>query len=218
VGIGQPIDGDRIYNGAMDDASGVASLIEIARGFRERGVGLKRTVVFAAVAAEEKGLLGSRYFAVHPTAAADRIVANINLDMYLPIHPLRILTVYGLDESTLGDDIRAAAKERGVEVEPDPEPLRNIFIRSDQYSFIRQGVPAVFFKFGYEEGSAEEKLQKEWLKNRYHAPSDDTRQPVDLEGAAKLNEIIAALTEQVANAEARPAWKDTSFFKRFAVQ
>jgi hypothetical protein len=216
LGVGEPINGDNIYNGAMDDASGVASLLEIARAIHDSGVPLKRSLIFVAVTGEEKGLLGSWYFASHPTVPAGSIVADINMDMFLPLHALRYLEVQGLAESTLGDDIRAVCKAAGVEVQADKEPQRNLFIRSDQYSFIRRGVPALAFKFGYLPGSAEEKLHKEWLKNRYHAPSDDTNQPVDLAAAAKFNDIMRKLTERVADTPARPQWNKDSFFRRFA--
>ena len=166
--------------------------------------------------AEEKGLLGSKYFAAHPTVNVKNIVADINLDMFLPLHPLRYLEVQGLNESTLGDDIRAVAQSAGVEVQSDKEPDRNLFIRSDQYSFIRQGIPALAFKFGYEKGSPEEKLHKDWLRARYHAPEDDAYQPVDLEGAARFNHIILELAKRVANQPERPQWKKDSFFQRFA--
>lgn len=216
LGVGQPVNGDAIYNGAMDNASGVASILEVARTIRESGAKPKRSILFVAVCGEEKGLQGSKYFANHPTVKATAIVADINLDMYLPIHSLKMLNVYGLEESDLGDAVRAVAKQFGVDVQGDPEPQRNIFIRSDQYSFIRRGVPALSFKFGAVKGSAEEQLQKSWLKQRYHAPSDDLKQSVDLAGAAKFNEITTALLERVANAAARPEWKPGSFFKRYA--
>ncbi len=216
VGVGLPINGDRIYNGAMDDASGVASLLEIARALHESKASLKRSLLFAAVTGEEKGLLGSKYFAEHPTVNGKSIVADINMDMFLPLHPLRYLEVQGLNESTLGDDIRVVAKAAGVEIQSDKEPDRNLFIRSDQYSFIRKGIPALAFKFGYVKGSREEKLHKEWLKNRYHAPSDDANQPVDVAAAAQFNHIILQLAERVANDPQRPQWNQASFFRRFA--
>ena len=216
VGVGQPINGDAIYNGAMDDASGIASVLEVAHMLRESKVNLRRSVLFVAVTGEEKGLQGSKYFAAHPTVNGKNIVADINLDMFLPLHALHYLEVQGVDESSLGDDIRAVSKTAGVEVQRDKEPQRNLFIRSDQYSFIKQGVPALAFKFGYLPGSPEEKLHKDWLKNRYHAPSDDLNQPVDKEAAAEFNRIIVNLLERVANANDRPQWKATSFFKRFA--
>lgn len=216
VGVGQPINGDRIYNGAMDDASGVASLLEIARAFHESGARPKRSLIFLAVTGEEKGLLGSKYFAAHPTVEGRKIVADINMDMFLPLHTLRYLEVQGLHESSLGDDIRAVARHAGVEVQADKEPERNLFIRSDQYSFIRKGIPALAFKFGYVKGSPEEKLHKEWLHTRYHAPSDDVNQPVDLAAAAQFNHILYELARRVADSPARPQWKPESFFRRFA--
>ena len=176
----------------------------------------KRSMLFLAVTGEEKGLQGSRYFATHPTVPAKAIVADLNLDMFLPLHKLEYLEVQGLGESSLGDDIRAVAEAAGVKVQADKEPQRNLFIRSDQYSFIRQGVPALAFKFGYMPGSPEEKLHKDWLAIRYHAPSDDLNQPVDKPAAARFNEIILRLTERVANADQRPEWKANSFFRRFA--
>ena len=216
VGVGQPINGDKIYNGAMDDASGIASLLEIARMLHESNASLRRSVLFVAVTGEEKGLQGSRYFSTHPTVNGKSIVADINMDMFLPLHALHYLEVQGLGESSLGDDIRAVAGDQGVEVQADKEPQRNLFIRSDQYSFIRRCIPALAFKFGYLPGSPEEKLHKDWLHDRYHAPSDDLNQPVDKAAAAQFNQIILALAERVANQPGRPQWKADSFFRRFA--
>ncbi len=216
LGIGQPINGDAVYNGAMDDASGVASLIEIATMMKERNLELKRSVIFIAVTGEEKGELGSTYFANSPTVPRKSIVADINMDMFLPLFPLKYLEVQGLAESTLGDDIRAACAKAGVQVQADKEPDRNLFIRSDQYSFVKKGVPALAFKFGYVPGSPEEAQAKDWLKNRYHAPSDDLNQPVDKTAAAEFNRILLDVGERIANAPDRPHWKDNSFFKRFA--
>jgi Zn-dependent M28 family amino/carboxypeptidase len=218
LGVGEPIAGDRIYNGAMDDASGIASLIEIARMIHDGKAKIKRSVIFVAVTGEEKGLQGSRYFANHPTVKPDSIVADINMDMFLPLFPLKYLEVQGAGESTLGDQIKAACRDAGVELQNDKEPDRNLFIRSDQYSFIRRGVPALAFKFGYIKGSPEEKIFKEWYKNRYHAPSDDLSQPVDKTAAAQFNHILYDLLERVGNAQDRPHWNDTSFFRRFATQ
>jgi Zn-dependent M28 family amino/carboxypeptidase len=216
LGVGQPINGDKIYNGAMDDASGVASILEVARMLKDSHANLRRSLIFLAVTGEEKGLQGSKYFAAHPTVKPKEIVVDINLDMFLPLHKLEYLEVQGLAESSLGDDIRAVAEKAGVQIQSDKEPQRNLFIRSDQYSFIKRGVPALAFKFGYLPGSPEEKLHKDWLKFRYHAPSDDLQQPVDKAAAAKFNSIILELVERVANAPDRPQWKPDSFFRRFA--
>jgi hypothetical protein len=216
VGIGRAVNGDRIYNGAMDDASGVASMIEIARRLKESGATPKRSIIFIAVTAEERGLLGSKYFAARPTVPADRIVANINLDMFLPLYPLKVIEVQGLTESSLGETVGIVAKELGVDVQADREPEQNRFTRSDQYSFIRRGVPALAFKFGYEFGSPEEKIRRDWVRDVYHKPNDDLTQPVNLEAAATFNRVIAGLLQRVANDPARPTWNDASFFRRFA--
>lgn len=215
LGVGEPIDGDKIYNGAMDNASGVASLLEVAGRLHESHAKLKRSVLFVVVCAEEKGLLGSRYFAAKPTVPAHSIVADLNTDMFLPIVPFNYLVVYGGDESTLGDDMKAVASPLDIQVIPDRQPDRNIFIRSDQYNFIRAGIPSLAPSFGSAKGSPEEKTLREWLIHRYHAPSDDVNQPVDLAAAAKFNQLMLNLTMRVADESARPAWKDASFFRRF---
>lgn len=215
LGVGAPIQGDAVYNGAMDDGSGIASLIEIATLAKLEHLRPKRSVLFIAVTGEEKGLLGSQYFTSAPTVPLKNVVADINMDMYLPLYPLKYLEVQGLEESTLGNDIRAVAEKAGVIVQRDREPQRNLFIRSDQYSYIKQGVPALTFKFGAEAGSAEEKLGKDWLRQRYHAPSDDLNQPVDKPAAAKFNRLMLDLGMHVANAPERPHWNAESFFKRF---
>ncbi len=215
MGISRPVNGDNLYNGAMDNAAGIASVLEIARLMKETGLKPKRSVLFLAVTAEEKGELGSRYFAAHPTVPGDKIVADVNLDMFLPIYPLKFLEVQGLEESTLGDAIRAAAKELGVEAQVDNEPEQNRFVRSDQYSFVRRGIPAIAFKFGYQAGSAEEKTRREWVRDRYHKPSDDLDQPVDTSAAALFDRVIMALIGRVADVDARPEWYRESFFRRF---
>jgi Zn-dependent M28 family amino/carboxypeptidase len=215
VGVGAPINGDAIYNGAMDDGSGIASLIEIAILAKLEHLHPKRSILLVAVTGEEKGLLGSQYFTGAPTVPLKSIVADINMDMYLPLYPLKYLEVQGLDESTLGSDIRAVSEKAGVIVQRDREPQRNLFIRSDQYSYIKQGVPALTFKFGSDAGSPEEKLAKDWLRERYHAPSDDLNQPVDKPAAAKFNRIMLDLGMRVADANGRPHWNADSFFKRF---
>lgn len=216
LGVGRAIDGDAVYNGAMDDASGIASILEIARIMKESGAKPKRSIVFLAVAAEEKGELGSRYFALRPTVDRKRIVADINLDMFMPLYDLKFVEVQGLAESTLGDTIREAAQEYGVQVQADKEPAQNRFVRSDQYSFIREGVPSLAFKFGYEFGTPEDKIFHDFVRDRYHKPSDDLNQPVDKASAAKFNRIMVSLLQRVADNAARPQWKDDSFFKRFA--
>ena len=214
LGIGEPVNGDKIYNGAMDDASGIASLIEVARAMRDSGAKPKRSILFLAVTAEEKGLLGSEYFASHPTVKGT-IVADLNMDMYLPLFPLKFLEVQGLDESTLGDDVTAVAKDAGVTVQADKQPDHVRFIRSDQYSFIKKGVPSLAFKFGWLPGTPEEKLFSDWYRERYHGVKDDTSQPVDAAAAAQFNALLEKLALRIADADTFPTWKPDSFFKRF---
>jgi Zn-dependent M28 family amino/carboxypeptidase len=215
LGIGKPINGDAIYNGAMDNASGVATMLDVAAMLKESGTKLNRSVLFAGVTAEEKGLLGSKLFASAPTVDSRAIVANLNTDMFLPLWPLKKLTIYGLDESDLGDDARMVAESLGLEPQGDPEPKRNLFIRSDQYSFIRRGVPALALKFGFDKGSPEEQMQKKWLTERYHAPSDDIAQPVSKQAAGAFDVLVGQLLTRIANRKEPPRWKESSFFKRF---
>lgn len=215
VGVGEAIDGDTIYNGAMDDASGVAAILEIANELDQEKVTTKRSLLFVAVTGEEKGLLGSRYFTAHPTVNSKQMVADLNMDMFLPLYPLKLLTVYGLNESDLGDAVRTLARSLSLDVQDDPEPARNIFVRSDQYNFIRHGVPAVMTEFGNRKGSKEAAIEKAWLDKRYHAPSDDLNQPVDRQAAADYVEFMRRLALNVADAASRPQWKAKSFFRRF---
>ncbi len=212
LGIGEPINGDRIYNGAMDDASGVASVLDIARQL-STGPRPKRSVIFLIVTAEEKGLLGSTYYATRPTVPKSAIVADLNFDMPLPLWPLKTVLAQGDHESTLGADAQAVAAAQGLSLVPDPLPDRNSFTRTDQYSFVRKGVPALAFKFGFAKGTPEFEIEHQWRANRYHAPSDDLDQPGVLKDeAVKLDAYVAAIAARVANAGEKPAWLPTSVF------
>lgn len=215
-GLGTPIKGDAIYNGAFDNASGVASLLEIAKALKAGKGKPKRSILFAIVTAEEKGLLGSRYFARRPTVPQKAIVANLNFDMALPIFPLTSVTPIGYDQSSLGGVAQAVSAAMNLPITPDPFPDRNVFIRSDQYAFIREGIPALFFKYGFKAGTPEAETEKAWRANLYHSPFDDLNQPVMQAETAKLNAYVTAVTLRVANEAARPTWNADSFFKRFA--
>jgi Zn-dependent M28 family amino/carboxypeptidase len=215
LGVGAPIYGKTIYSGAMDDASGVATVLETAKKLGEAKTRLKRSVLFVIFTAEEKGLLGSRYFAGHPTVPESAIDADLNLDMFMPLFALKKLHVQGLDESTLGEDARKVGLQHGIVIAPDPEPDRNSFIRTDQYSFVQAGVPALAMKFGWTMGSPEYKAWRSWLARRYHSTDDDLTQPVDLVAAAQFNVFFADLARTVADDPARQHYLDTSFFKRF---
>ncbi len=216
VGVGEPINGDKIYNGAMDNGSGSALLLDMARSIKETHTPLKRSLLLVWVTGEEKGLLGSKYFAEHPTVAPKSMIADINTDMFLPIIPLKVLTVYGLAESDLGERATLIGNHLSVKMQPDPLPLLNVFIRSDQYNFVRHGIPSLMIDVGAAPGSPEAAIIKAWRTERYHAPSDDANQPVDLATAAGYEEVIRALTIEIANDSKRPQWKQDSFFRRYA--
>jgi Zn-dependent M28 family amino/carboxypeptidase len=218
LGVGEPINGDRIYNGAMDNASGVAAILEVAASLHDAGTKPARSILFVAVTGEEKGELGSRYFAAHPTVPRASMVANVNTDMFLPLFPLKTLMVLGLDESDLEQDIRATAKDLGLTVQADPEPQRNRFVRSDQYSFVKVGIPALAMKVGYEANTPEAATAAKWTAERYHAPSDDLNQPIDLSAAGMYVNVVRDVAVRIANRPDRPKWNDSSFFKRFATR
>lgn len=216
VGIGRPVNGDSIYNGAMDNASGAALLMDVARVLGAERKALKRSVLFVAVTGEEHGLLGSRWYANHPTVPAASIIADLNTDMFLPIIPFKMLMVNGLEESDLSANALAAGAATGVQVITDPEPEENRFVRSDQYSFILRGVPALSLKVGFMRDSPEHKQVLEFRTKRYHQPSDDVMQPVDQKAAAEFEKTYIALVKEVANRPTRPRWLGDSYFRKFA--
>lgn len=213
--LAKPVDGDTVFNGAMDNASGVATLIETAAASAAKK-GFKRSLLFIAVTAEENGLLGSRYFAHRPTVPASTLVANLNTDMFLPLFPMKSVIVMGLQESDLAGDLQPVAERAGIDVLSDPEPERNAFTRSDQYSFIRRGVPALSLRVGFTKDSPEHAIVKKWRTERYHSVRDDLTQPFDRQAAVAFNGLFASVVEAVANRPTRPSWRSDSFFRHFA--
>ncbi|HEY8683297.1 MAG TPA: M28 family peptidase, partial [Rhodanobacter sp.] len=207
-GHGEPVHGDDLYNGTLDDAAYVALLEQLAA--RRHGQGYRRAVLFAAFTGEEKGLLGSRYFVAHPTVPKHAIVADINLDQLRPIFPLTRLTVHALDDSTLGDTVRAVATRDGIIVQHDPEPERNLLRRADHWSFVQAGIPATGFVFGYQPGTDAEQRYRHWYEVQYHRPQDDLSQPMDWTAAARFNRFFYQLVAAVADADAAPQWKPDS--------
>jgi Zn-dependent M28 family amino/carboxypeptidase len=216
LGIGAPIGGRTIYAGAMDDASGVASVLDVA-GRLATGPRPRRSVLFVIVTAEEKGLLGSHYYASHPTVPVGSIVADLNFDMPLPLWKLKTVLVQGEAESTLGDVARAAAARENLVLTPDPLPDRNSFTRTDQYSFVKAGVPSLAFKFGFAKGTPEFQIEHDWRATRYHSPQDNLDQPgVLADEAVRLDDYVAAIARSVADDPAKPHWLATSAFAHFA--
>ena len=207
-GYGIPVLGDNLYNGTLDDAAYVALLIELAKDLQPKAPA--RSLLFCIFTGEEKGLLGSAYFTTHLTVPKENIVANLNLDQLRPIFPLNILTMEGLTDSTLGDTVRTVASQFKIEVRPDVEPERNLFRRADNYNFVRIGVPIASFIFGYDKGSPEEIVYRDWYARRYHKPQDDMKTPIDWEAAGKFNRFYTALTLAIANAPTRPQWLPSS--------
>ena len=208
-GYGEPVNGDRIYNGTLDDAAYVALLIRLA----EHGQSFRRPILIAVVTGEEKGLLGSRWFVSHPTIVKSSIAANINLDQLRPIFPLELLTVHAIDDTSLGDDARTVANSLGIAVQRDPEPERNLLSRSDNWPFMQAGVPATGFVFGYRPGSKSEQIYRQWYRTGYHKPQDDLNQPMDWKAAADFNRFFYKLVERVADKPEAPAWKTQSPLK-----
>ena len=208
-GRGVAMNGDDIYNGAHDNASGVAIVLEVARAYAALPVKPRRSAIFLFVTAEERGLLGSDYFAQHPTVPQDSIVADLTLDMPFLFHPLLDIVPYGAQHSTLAGPVGQAAKRLGLAIGEDPIPEQVLFIRSDHFSFVRQGVPSLFIKSGFQTGDPARDgaaINAAYRRDVYHKPNDDMSQPFDFEagaGHARVNFLTGWL---VAQETARPAW------------
>jgi hypothetical protein len=216
LGICPAIEGDNVCHGALDNASGTSALLEIARAYASLPRPLRRSVLFVFVTGEEMGLLGSDYFAHFPTVALKSIVANINIDGAPGSYfDMKDVVALGAEHSTLGDEVASAAKIIGYDVSPDPMPEEVSFIRSDQYSFVLQGVPAVDIEDGVK--STDPKINgfdviKKWLVTRYHTPLDNMEQPIDFESAAKGAVMNFLVGYQVAQHDAAPQWNKGDFF------
>ncbi|WP_431468989.1 M28 family peptidase [Sphingosinithalassobacter sp. LHW66-3] len=204
VGVGEPdAEGDTIYNGAMDNAIGNATLIEVARQFQRSGNAPRRSILFISLTAEEKGLLGSSYFAANPTVPVGSVVGDINFDMPIISYPLVDVVVLGQEHSTLGPATVEAAEQVGLTVVPDPLPEENFFVRSDHYSFVQAGIPAISIDSGPGgEGAA---AIRTFLDNHYHEPSDEIGL-INWQSAAKFADLTYTVVRNVADADARPAW------------
>ena len=207
---------DMINNGAMDNASGVSVMLETARLFTETAAP-RRSILFVAVTAEEKGLVGSEYFAMNPTVPIESIVSAVNLDMPVLLYDFGDVIAFGSEHSTLADTVRQAAGSYGIELSPDPFPEQNIFVRSDHYRFVQQGVPSVFLVTGMKSLDGDVDTQaifEGFLQEHYHKPSDDLNLPINYRAAAKFTRINAKIGENIANEPERPYWHEGDFFGR----
>ena len=220
VGIGAPVNGDKIYNGALDNAAGIAAMLEVARVLARQPQKLRRSVLFIAVTAEEKGLIGSDYFARKPTVPFERLVGVINLDGAMPFYKLVDVIGYGADSSTLGKSLKEAAASLNITVSPDLEPGQQFFTRSDHYPFVRRGIPGIFLIAGNAatpDGKSVREINERWSQQHLHQPSDDLNQPFDYGHMVQWAELFRRWTERAANAPERPLWYSNDYFgKRFA--
>ena len=221
IGIGAPVNGDSIYNGAMDNALGVSIMLQAATELVAAPAKPKRSLLFIALTAEEKGLLGAEWFATHPTVPKSDLVANINMDMPVLLVPARDVVPIGVEHSTLKSALDTSAKELGLGLSADPFPEEVVFVRSDQYAFVREGIPAVYLDGGVEPaasgGASPKAALDRFLRECYHQPCDDASQPIQYEDAARLARLNARIGTLVGDAAERPRWNKGDFFgDRFA--
>ncbi len=215
LGITPPVNGDSINNGALDNAAGVATTLEVAKLFRAHGKAPKRSLLFLIDTAEEKGLVGAEYYAHNPTVPAKSIVADVDLDMPILTYEFTDVVAFGADRSSIGPSVRKAAGTMNVKLSPDPMPDEGIFTRSDHYRFVEQGVPAVFLITGFANGG--ETAFKDFMANHYHKPSDDMTLPLRFDVGAKFAKLNYEITRELAETPVKPSWNKGDFFgEKFA--
>ncbi len=215
MGIGRPVNGDSIYNGAHDNASGIASLLEIARIYKTSGAKPKRSVLIVMVTGEEMGLIGSSYFAANPTVPKASIVADVNTDMPTVIAPLLSVVPLGAEHSTIMEHVKFAANHLGLDVEKDPEPAENRFVRSDQYSFVMNGIPALHIKYGNKTdipGFDMVRFVKEWRAKYYHQAADGMDGIFNFTAAKTYVQLNFLISYSIAQTTARPQWNKGDLF------
>lgn len=216
LGIGPEENGDRIYNGALDNALGVSVMLEAARELAQSQTRPRRSMLFVALTAEEKGLLGAHYFAANPSFGQGDMVANINVDMPVLLAPTRDVVPIGVEHSSLQAALETAAAEIGVDLSPDPAPAEVVFVRSDQYAFVRAGVPAVYLKGGTQPAAGSridpKAAEEAFRRDCYHRPCDDLSQPIQYGDAARLARLNARFGQLVGDAARRPTWNKGDFF------
>lgn len=211
IGVSRSFEDDKINNGALDNAAGVSTLLEVARMMLE-GERPKRSVMLLIVTAEEKGLLGAQYFAQNPTVDPARLVGNVNLDMPVLTYEFEDVVAFGSDRSTIAAAVRSAANEMGMQLSPDPFPDQGLFTRSDHFRLVEIGVPSIFLATGTANGG--DAAWAEHFATNYHRPSDDMDNRISFQAAANFAEINARIALTLANAETRPLWVKDDFFAR----
>jgi hypothetical protein len=212
LGVGEPVAGDSIHNGAYDNATGTSMMLEAARAFTTLRTPPKRSVVFVALTGEEKGLQGSDYFARHPAPDSMDVVANVNLDMVLMLRPVSRVVAVGAQHSTLGAVMERAAAAAGLKLVPDPIPEEVVFIRSDQFSFVKQGIPAVFPVSANDGSAAGSDEVGRWRTDHYHSPNDDLSQDFDWPSGARFASMAFWAAWLAADTPAPPRWNPGDFF------
>ena len=215
IGIGAEVEGDGVYNGAFDNALGIAVMLQAATELKADATAPRRSLLFVAVTAEERGLLGATWFAQNPTVAKASLVANINMDMPVFLTEVTDVVPIGIEHSSLEADVQAAAEQLGVGLTADPKPEEVVFVRSDQYAFVREGIPAVYLDAGIKARNPDIDalaLYEDFLTGHYHQPSDETDLTINYDSAAMLSRLNAAIGRRVGDADARPAWKEGDFF------
>ena len=210
TGICPEVKGDTICNGAMDNAMGIASMIEVAHGFKHLKARPKRSILFLAVTAEEKGLVGADYYANNPTFPKANLVGNVNLDMPIVTYDFKDVVAFGAERSSIGPAVARAGATMGIALVPDPQPEQGIFTRSDHYRFVQQGIPSVFLVTG--PGGDGARVGAEFLKVHYHQPSDDMKLPFNWGAASRFVGLNLAIARELADAADRPRWNKGDFF------
>lgn len=210
TGICPEVKGDKVCNGAMDNAMGIASMIEVAHGFKHLKARPKRSILFLAVTAEEKGLVGADYFAQNPTLPKANLVANVNLDMPIVTYDFKDVVAFGAERSSIGPAVARAGAAMGIALVPDPKPEEGLFTRSDHYRFVQQGIPSVFLVTG--PGGDGVAAGAAFLTTHYHQPSDDMNLPIKWGAAAKFVGLNLAIARDLADADERPRWNKGDFF------
>lgn len=216
IGVSKTAKGDdKINNGALDNAAGIAVMLDVARAYASADVKPRRSILFAAVTGEERGLLGAEYFAKYPTVNKASMIANVNLDMPILLYDFTDVVAFGAERSSLGPITAEAVSKIGVTLSPDPMPQEGIFTRSDHYRFVQQGIPSVFLVTGWGKDTAGKdggKIFMDFLTKTYHSPHDEIDQAIDYEAGAKFAYVNWLITSAIANDNKRPTWNEGDFF------